>query len=261
MIQNDGYVPKKIEQQFTSTNISPESIEQMPIILVPSKNRNSASNATATPTFVLGDNQIISVASNQLQLPSVPSQMEISSSQVAHAQSIQTEISKIGGVSKEESRMEVEYEMVAQDSLIEVNTNVDTEYLNTIANGMVVASTSSGANDVKCHELLEQPVKSNKQRSDTIDLTSDQEDVADNLNGNIQLNVPQPMVERPNLTMKKFKCHVCPYSTMNKIHLTNHIRIHSGERPYECKACKRRFTVKQNLNSHMKIHRKRRDST
>ena len=54
---------------------------------------------------------------------------------------------------------------------------------------------------------------------------------------------------------RPFQCDLCHKRFNVKYNLTTHRRIHTGERPYQCTNCTKRFTSKSGLNSHIKhIH-------
>lgn len=60
----------------------------------------------------------------------------------------------------------------------------------------------------------------------------------------------------PNATKdegKRHKCVVCGYATRQKGHLNQHMRIHTGEKPYRCGICFESFNVSSNLTRHIKM--------
>ncbi|MFH4973623.1 hypothetical protein AB6A40_000332 [Gnathostoma spinigerum] len=51
--------------------------------------------------------------------------------------------------------------------------------------------------------------------------------------------------------LRKFKCSECPKAFKFKHHLKEHIRIHSGEKPFQCPHCHKRFSHSGSYSSHM----------
>ena len=53
---------------------------------------------------------------------------------------------------------------------------------------------------------------------------------------------------------KKWKCDVCSYSTDQRISLTRHTRVHTGDKPFKCDHCGKMFRQKCDLKRHIRVH-------
>lgn len=57
--------------------------------------------------------------------------------------------------------------------------------------------------------------------------------------------------------LKHHKCGLCGYIALRNSDIKRHVRIHTGERPFECDRCLKRFVTSSNLKKHLVVHVKR----
>uniref|UniRef100_UPI0037E7684A early growth response protein 1-like n=1 Tax=Semicossyphus pulcher TaxID=241346 RepID=UPI0037E7684A len=64
---------------------------------------------------------------------------------------------------------------------------------------------------------------------------------------------------RVHTGQKPFQCRICMRSFSRSDHLTTHIRTHTGEKPFACEQCGRKFARSDERKRHAKIHQRQRD--
>lgn len=64
---------------------------------------------------------------------------------------------------------------------------------------------------------------------------------------------------RVHTGQKPFQCRICMRSFSRSDHLTTHIRTHTGEKPFACGECGRKFARSDERKRHAKIHQRQRD--
>ena len=66
-----------------------------------------------------------------------------------------------------------------------------------------------------------------------------------------QQQLSPPSVARP---LRPFQCELCSSSFQFKHILTDHRRIHTGEKPFQCQQCDKSFAQRAYLLIHSRIH-------
>ncbi|XP_066970658.1 zinc finger and BTB domain-containing protein 14-like isoform X5 [Macrobrachium rosenbergii] len=62
-----------------------------------------------------------------------------------------------------------------------------------------------------------------------------------------------PARVHPARFTKRYKCPYCMYTSNYKTHFSNHILVHTGEKPFSCSYCPARFAVKANQKRHERV--------
>ncbi|VDO14030.1 unnamed protein product, partial [Brugia timori] len=55
---------------------------------------------------------------------------------------------------------------------------------------------------------------------------------------------------------KPFQCRICMRAFSRSDHLTTHVRTHTGEKPFSCDICGRKFARSDERKRHTKVHTK-----
>ena len=59
-----------------------------------------------------------------------------------------------------------------------------------------------------------------------------------------------------NASSTRVQCSICGRTIFSKKFLADHMRLHTGERPYVCKTCGACFSSRGSLHKHTKLHKK-----
>lgn len=65
---------------------------------------------------------------------------------------------------------------------------------------------------------------------------------------------PAPKSRKSDNQPKGHNCELCPKKFKRREHLYQHMKLHTGFRPYQCTDCKKTFVRKEHLLRHMVLH-------
>lgn len=84
--------------------------------------------------------------------------------------------------------------------------------------------------------------------------SEDQQNTYQSASTSTETSTPHNRTHCNEISLKRFKCHICSYSSNSKHNLKTHSLVHSGERPYKCERCNRTFTQLSHLRRHKLLH-------
>lgn len=58
----------------------------------------------------------------------------------------------------------------------------------------------------------------------------------------------------PGQVGRNYVCTFCGKESQKKTNIISHVRVHTGEKPFQCRVCHRFFSQSSNLRSHMITH-------
>ncbi|GFX54507.1 zinc finger protein [Trichonephila clavipes] len=60
----------------------------------------------------------------------------------------------------------------------------------------------------------------------------------------------------PRFQLRLYDCEICKKSFKQKVHLQDHMRSHTLEKPFKCHLCPQAFNRKSSAKRHLKVHSK-----